>query len=199
MSGPVITVDHRPRHCQEMRVFDIDDIEDLPSKVKLSSQKMYGLEHWTPGPSLNKGVIREIRNPPKEWLNVWIKLDYLGDDVLHMVPLLFDVDGVPYIMAPPKNKTDMRIQVCIKEADAEELLWLLAKATDFCDSCSKPLDPSIECSYLEHDGESIADVYGCTFCDGENIRWSKSFLEWHPELLESLKRQLAGPPQIIEL
>ncbi len=198
MSGPVITVDHRPRHCQETRVFDIDDIEDLPSKVKLSSQTMHGLEHWTPRSSLNKGVIREIRIPPKEWLNVWIKLDYLGDDLHHIVPLLFDIDGVPYIMAPPKNRTDIRIQVCIKEADAEELLWLLAKATEFCDSCSKPLDPSIECSYLEHDGESIANVYSCTFCEGESIRWSKSFLEWHPELLESLKRQLAGP-QIIEL
>jgi len=184
MSEPEIIVDLRAHHGQEKTFLEPFDFDDIPRKVKLSIHRTKGLDN----------VIREIRRPPREYVNIWVKLEYGAP-----VPLLFDVEGYPYIMAPAKYQETapllnaivaglkgckpIEVQVCIREQHAEEILELLKVAKDFCDYCGKPLKTSGgPNSRLEHEAESVADVYNCFFCECESIRWSKDFLEWHPIL-----------------
>lgn len=187
MSEPEIIVDLRAHHGQEKTFLEPFDFNDIPKKVKLSIHRTKGLDD----------VIREIRRPPREYVNIWVKLEYGAP-----VPLLFDVEGHPYIMAPAKHqetapllnaivaglkgRKPIEVQVCIREQHAEEILELLKVATDFCDNCSRPLDVKGANGWLSYDsgGGTIADIYNCRFCEGENIRWDKDFLEEHPEMGE---------------
>ncbi len=177
-------VDHKAYHCQEEVIIKPEDFDEIPKKIKFSIHHYQCLD----------GVERKILRPPRQYLNIWVQLEY-GKPV----PLLFDLEGHPYIMAPAKHQetapllnaivaglkdtVPIKIQVYIREERAEEILERLEKATDFCDICAKPLNES-EDSWLEHDAESIADVYVCPFCEMESIRWDKDFIEWHPRLQE---------------
>ena len=177
-----IHIDHRPHHGQEktiIRPFDFD-FDDIPEKVKFSIHRMRALDD---------GTLKEIRRPPPKYVNIWVKLEY-GDWI---APVLFDEDGRPYIMAPAKHTTvdavlrdkPIEVKVYIREKRAEEILELLKVATDFCSKCSHPLDTkggAGEWLGYASGGGAIADVFNCRFCEHENIRFNKEFIEEHPEM-----------------
>ena len=167
---PIVHIDHRLYH-DEPEVLDDYDLQDIPKKVKFSVHTIRGFDD----------VLQEIRRPPSKWLNHWAKLDY-GEPV----PVLFDMDGHPYIMVPAKKKPDVVVKVLLHEKEFEEIIDRLKTATDFCDYCSHPLPENCN-DWLEHDGESIADIYTCESegCESESIRWDKEFIKWHP-ILEGL-------------
>lgn len=168
---PEITVDHRPYHNQGKRCLQPFDFGDIPPRVKHSIHRMRGLDD---------NVLREFRRPPPEFVNIWVKLEY-GK----AVPLLFDREGIPYIMAPAKKRPAIKIKVLIKEKKAEGILEHLGVATDFCDHCEGPLHDAVS-GWLSYDegGGSVADIYNCEYCEEESIRWDKEFLEHHPEMGE---------------
>jgi len=186
--APEIHIDHRLHHGQEETFITPYRFDEIPEKVKFSIHRMRGFD----------GVLKEIRRPPPKYVNIWVKLEY--EDWI--CPVLFEEDGRPYIMVPPKHQETapllnaivaglrgtkpIMVKVHIREKHAEELMELLKVATDFCDYCGKPLRSAIggPDSYLEHDAEAIADVYNCSFCESESIRWDKDFLEYHPILEE---------------
>lgn len=184
---PIVHMDHRLYHDEPRIVLDVYDLGDIPKKVKLSVHRMMGFDD----------VLQEFRRPPSKWLNHWAKFDRLPEPV----PVLFDVDGQPYIIVPAKHQetapllnaivadligTKPMVKIYIHEESFEEILDRLETATDFCDYCGGPLPRNCD-SWLEHDGESIADVYTCgrENCGMETIRWDKAFIEWHP-ILEGL-------------
>lgn len=166
---PEIIVDHRPYHNQGKRCLEPFDFSGIPRQIKHSIHRMRGLDD---------NVLREFRRPPPEFVNIWVKLEY-GK----AVPLLFDMEGIPYIMAPANKRPAIKIKVLIKEKKAEEILDHLAVATDFCDHCEGPLQSSCH-HWINEDVESIADVYVCEYCEEASIRWDKEFLEHHPEMGE---------------
>jgi len=170
-----IHIDHRIYHDEPKIVLDIFELNDpmdgVPEKIEFSIHRMR---------SLKDNTLQEIRRPPPEYVNIWVKLEY-GD---WLCPVLFEEDGRPYIMAPAKKK-DTEVQVYIREKRAERLLELLAVATDFCGKCSGPLDPRYGANgWLCYDsgGGAVADIYNCIFCEHENIRFTDEFIEDHPEL-----------------
>lgn len=168
---PLIYIDHKIYRDEPKIVLDgSHELGDIPRKVKFSIHKVRGFDE----------VLREIRRPPSKWVNHWLKLDLVEE----LVPILFDEGGHPYVMVPPKQEPQRTVKVMIREDDAYEILEQLETAKDFCDYCGGPLRKN-EDSWLEHDGESIADVYVCKSCEAESIRWDKGFLEWHP-ILEGL-------------
>lgn len=169
----IVHMDHRLYHEEPRVELDVYDLGDIPKKVKLSVHTLRGFDD----------VIREIRRPPSKWLNHWANLDRLKETV---VPVLFDMDGHPYIMVPAGKKPDVVVKVLLHEKELGEILDRLEKAKDFCDYCSYPLREHCH-NWLEHDGESFADVYVCDRegCESESIRWDTEFLKWHP-ILEGL-------------
>ncbi|KKL62637.1 hypothetical protein LCGC14_2183190 [marine sediment metagenome] len=183
---PEIHIDHRAYHGQKERLITPFDFDEIPVKVEFSIHRMRALDD---------NSLKEIRRPPPEYMNIWVKLEYGG----WIAPVLFDENGRPYIMAPAKHQETaplldaivaglkdtkpIMVQVYIREEHAEELMELLKVATDFCDYCGKPLNTKGgPHSWLEHDTESIADVYNCRFCETESIRWDKDFLDRHTVL-----------------
>lgn len=167
---PLVHMDHRIYRDEPKVVLDgTDELNLIPRKVKLSIHRMRGLDD---------DVIREFRRPPSKWVNHWLKLDLVEE----LVPILFDEDGHPYVMVPPKLEPRRKVRVMIRDDNAYEILEELETAEDFCDYCGVPLSKSCH-TWLEHDAESIADVYVCRSCEAESIRWDKSFLEWHPILM----------------
>jgi len=167
---PLVHMDHRIYHDEPKVILDgTHELDQIPRKVKFSIHKMRGLDD---------DVLREFRRPPSKWVNHWLKLDLIEE-----LPILFDAGGHPYVMVPPKLEPRRRVKVMIREDDAYEILEQLETAKDFCDYCGGPLPKNCD-DWLEHDGESIADVYVCS-CERESIRWDKEFLSWHP-ILEGL-------------
>ncbi|GAF87999.1 unnamed protein product, partial [marine sediment metagenome] len=65
-----------------------------------------------------------------------------------------------------------------------DVLELLEVAVDFCDYCLKPLPAGGAGEWLGYcsGGGSIADIRECSFCERENIRWDREFIEEHPSL-----------------
>uniref|UniRef100_A0A6M3LVN0 Uncharacterized protein n=1 Tax=viral metagenome TaxID=1070528 RepID=A0A6M3LVN0_9ZZZZ len=181
---PIVHMDHRLYHNEPRIVLDVYDLGDIPKKVKLSVHRMMGFDD----------VLQEFRRPPSKWLNHWAKFDRLPEPV----PVLFDVDGQPYIIVPAKHQetapllnaivadligTKPMVKIYIHEESFEEILDRLETATDFCDRCSHPL-PKNAYEWLNYasGGGAIADVFNCSSCEHENIRFSKEFIEEHPEL-----------------
>lgn len=166
----IIHIDHRIYHDEPKNILDIyeanEPMDGIPETVEFSIHRMRGLDD----------VLQEIRRPPSKWVNHWLKLNYLKESV----PILFDIGGHPYAMVPAKLKP-MTVKVMIRDEQVERVLDLLETATDFCDRCKHPLFENCD-SWLEHDGDSIADVYTCLFCELDTIRWDKDFLSWHPEM-----------------
>lgn len=169
MSEPEIIIDPKPYHHQKKRCIKSSDFSDIPKKVKFSIHRMKALDNNT---------ITEFRRPPPELVNIWVKLEY-GKPV----PLLFDREGVPYIMAPTRKRPGIEVKVLVKEKTAYDVLEHLQVATDFCDHCSYPLHDAVS-GWLSYDegGGSIADIYNCEYCEKETIRWDSDFLERHPEM-----------------
>ncbi len=167
---PIVHIDHRLYHNEPRIVLDSFDLGDLPRRVRLSKYTIRGFD----------GVLREFRRPPSKWLNHWIEFGYLPEPV----PVLFDVGGHSYIIVPSKLKPEISVKILIHEEGYEDVLERLEVATDFCDYCGHPLRKNCD-NWLEHDGETIADVFDCPSCEMENIRWDKAFIEWHP-ILEDL-------------
>lgn len=179
MSELEIIVDLRAYHGQEKTFLEAFDFDDIPEKIKFSIHRMRGFDD----------VLKEIRRPPPKYVNIWVKLEY-GDWIC---PVLFEEDGRPYIMAPAKHTTvnavlrgrPIEVKVYIREERAEEILELLKVATDFCSKCSGPLDTkggAGEWLGYSSGGGAIADVFSCRFCEHENIRFNKEFIEEHPEM-----------------
>ena len=173
---PEIHIDHRPHHGQEQTIIEVDEIDEVvPVKIKFSIHRMR---------SLKDNTLQEIRRPPPEYVNIWVKLEY-GD---WLCPVLFDEDGHPYIMAPTKKKPVTWVKILIKGKRKKvfDVLELLEKAEDFCDYCNLPLKSENESDWLMYasGGGTIADVIECQFCEMSNIRWDEDFLKGHPVLGE---------------
>lgn len=167
--SPEIHIDHRLYHDEPKIVLDVYDLANIPEKIKFSIHRMR---------SLKDNALQEIRRPPSKWRNHWLKIDYLEEPL----PILFDMDGYPYVMAPSKLKP-VTVKVMIK--GQYEVFDLLEVATDFCDSCSGPLEEGVsEWLMYASGGGSIADIHVCPSCERESIRWDRDFLERHPELGE---------------
>jgi len=171
----IIHIDHRIYHDEPKIVLDVyeanEPMDGIPETVEFSIHRMRGFD----------GIFQEIRRPPSEWVNHWLKLDYLEEPV----PVLFDADGHPYAMAPALA-SPVTVKVMIREEQVERILDLLKVATEFCDSCHAPLEDTCN-HWINEDDESIADVYTCLFCELDSIRWDKGFLERHPELQDGFK------------
>jgi len=169
---PIVHMDHRLYHDEPRVELDVYDLGDIPKEVKLSVHRMKAFDD----------IIKEFRRPPSKWLNHWANLDHRVEPV----PVLFDMGGHPYIMVPAKKKSDVVVKVLLHEKELGEILDRLETAEDFCDYCSYPLAEHCN-DWLEHDGESIADVYDCDKegCESESIRCDTEFLKWHP-ILEGL-------------
>lgn len=168
---PLIHIDHRIYHDEPKVILSVFDLKDIPEKVEFSIHTIRGLDD---------DVLREFRKPPRQWLNHWAKLDYGKEPV----PVLFDTGGHPYIMVPSKRKPDIVVKALIHEQGFEDVLELLEVAVDFCDYCLKPLPAGEAGEWLGYcsGGGSIADVRECSFCERENIRWDRDFVEEHPSL-----------------
>ena len=184
---PEIHVDHRPHHGQEQTIITPYRLDEVPVKIKFSIHRMR---------SLKDNTLQEIRRPPPKYVNIWVKLEY-GDWIC---PVLFEEDGRPYIMAPAKHTTvdavlrstlgveiskPIEVKVYIREKQAEDILELLEVATDFCSKCDCPLDTkggAGEWLGYASGGGAIADVFGCRFCEHENIRFYREFIKNHPEM-----------------
>lgn len=167
---PIVHMDHRLYHDEPKVILNIYDLDTLPTKVEFSIHRMRGFDD----------VIQEFRRPPSKWMNHWVKLEY-GNPV----PLLFDMEGHPYVIAPAKKRPGVKVKVLLKEKHACDILELLQVATDFCDHCNSPLEGSCN-QWLEYSegGGSIADIYVCAYCEKESIRWDTEFLDDHPEMGE---------------
>lgn len=178
---PEIHIDHRPHHGQEQTIITPYCLDEVPVKIKFSIHRMR---------SLKDNILQEIRRPPPKYVNIWVEFEY-GD---WLVPVLFEEDGRPYIMAPAKHTTvaavlssnkPIEVKVYIREKQAEEILELLEVATDFCSKCDCPLDTkggAGEWLNYASGGGAIADVFHCRFCEQENIRFTKDFIKDHPEM-----------------
>lgn len=165
---PLVCIDHRIYRDEPKVILDIFDLDEIPKKIKFSVLFMRGFDE----------TLREIRRPPPKWLNHWLRLDYHKG----LMPVLFDLEGRPYVMAPA-NKKEVTVKVMIRKKDAEDILERLETATDFCDNCSSPLlKDENEWLMYASGGGAIADIFECPSCEHENIRWQKEFLESHPEL-----------------
>ena len=180
-----IIMDHRPYHNQEKRIIEAGDFGDIPKQVKFSVHRMKALD---------SDAIIELRRPPPQYVNTWVKLDYEDPKHYYLVPLLFDPEGHPYIMVPAK-KSKIEVKVLIRGKEVEELLEQLEAATDFCDYCGGPIKAEVHyitgamTSFLMYEeGETVADLVECKFCEKPNIRWDKGFLESHPVLGELATR-----------
>jgi len=184
---PIIHVDHRVYHDEPkivLNVWELNDPMDFPEKVEFSIHRMIGFDE----------ILHEFRRPPSKWVNCWLKLDYLKEPL----PILFDTGGRPYVMAPAKLKP-VTVKVMIKEQlierrgaplVLERILDLLKVATDFCDSCSGPLDTkggANEWLMYASEGGAVAEILDCPSCAYGNIRWDREFLESHPELRDGFK------------
>jgi len=185
---PIVHMDHRLYHDEPRVELDVYDLGDIPKEVKLSVHRMKGFDD----------ILKEFRRPPSKWLNHWAKLDHRVEPV----PVLFDMDGHAYIMVPAKHQETaplldaivaglkgtkpIVVKLYIRDENFGEMLDRMETATDFCDYCGYPLHEHCN-DWLEHDGESIADVYDCDKegCESESIRWDTEFLKWHP-ILEGL-------------
>jgi len=169
-------VDDKPLSNQRKRILDIwTDSFGIPERAELTRQTIKALD----------GTTKQLLKVPREWRNVFIKID--DQDI----SLKFDYEGYSYVEVKAKKCPNV-VRVYFKD-DFEKLLELLKDSIDFCDSCKYPLNVTernrgLADEYLNYEsGGAIAGIFICPFCDHENIRWERDFLEAHPELRDGLK------------